>query len=82
MTKKDLLTWEKEFGVIIQNVDQKKLSEKVTQDEFSALLSDVVYVGVNHEHRKEFLEANGYEVTRENMSNPDLSAKPKNPESE
>lgn len=49
--------------------------DKVTRQEFFADHPDN-YLGVRIEDRKRFLEANGYQVTRENMMDSDLSAEP------
>lgn len=69
--------WEKHFGLISKVYDPEKHKDTMTEDEFKEAtmsnLDDVV--GVNHDDRIKFLKDNGYEVTRENMANPDLSAK-------
>lgn len=75
MTKKLITTLEKEHGImLIGSIDVKR---KYSDDEFTVLLADskTEYVGVNHEDRVEFLKNNGYEVTRENMTNPELSVR-------
>ena len=74
---KTIEQWEKEKGlIVIDDIDPKQeLSEAEFNKRYSFLGSNTV--GVNHEDRIQFLEANGYEVTRENMINSELSAKEK-----
>lgn len=66
-----LSTLEKKYHFIIIN---KNGDEDITEKEFLALdLADKY--GVNHDDRIKFLKDNGYDITRENMVNPDLSAR-------
>lgn len=72
--KKDTVEfWEKERGCIIIS---RKPTDSMTEQEFLDL---PMYerLGVDHDSRVKFLKANGYEVTRENMVNADLSVLPK-----
>jgi hypothetical protein len=80
MAKKTLKTLEKERGVMfIGDVD---LSQRLSEEEMDELLAKdyTTYVGVAHDDRTKFLKDNGYDVTRENMMNPDLSARQKSDE--
>ena len=71
---KTLEEWEKERGFL--HVDPKvDLKQKFTEQEIIDLMATYDIKGVDHESRKEFLEENGYKVTRENMLNSELSAK-------
>lgn len=67
---------EKEAAVIAYK--PKRLEKFKTVDE---VLKDyrenpTEYRGINYDDRVAFLEANGYEVTRKNLIDPELSAKP------
>lgn len=63
--------WEIKKGFIVVAKDIKP-ETSMTEEEFDLIpLHDKV--GVNHSDRTKFLEANGYEVTRENMINSALS---------
>lgn len=44
-------------------------------DEFIQYALENGAVGVNYNARVEFLQENGYEITRENLMNPDLSVR-------
>lgn len=57
--------------MIIGDVNQDK---KVTADEFAELSTLDKVIGVNHEDRTEWLERNGYEVTRANMMDGNLES--------
>jgi hypothetical protein len=77
MANKSLKTLEKERGVLFTgDVD---LSKRYSEEEMDELLASdpTKYVGVDHEDRTKFLKDNGYDVTRENMVNSDLSARQK-----
>ena len=72
--KKDTVEyWEKERGCIIPSL---KPTDSMTEQEFLALPM-TSRLGVDHESRIKFLKDNGYEVTRENMINSELSVVPK-----
>lgn len=75
---KTIGAWEKDQNVLL-NDDSVKLDKKVTVSEFAALAGmgtrDLKFKTVNFQDRTEFLEANGYEVTRENLRNFDLTAR-------
>lgn len=73
---------EPKYGLLARDRKKYPLSTKMTVREMQDLAVVGDFAGCNHEDRIAFLKANGYEVTHENMCNPDLSAKPKNPESE
>jgi hypothetical protein len=66
--------FEKERNImLIGDVDPSK---EVTQEEFDELVSNPSdFKGVFHEDRAKFLKNNGYDATRANMLNADLSAK-------
>lgn len=80
MSTKAIKTWEKERGIIIV-ADDIDLDKRVTEDEINELITTKLnegggqIVGVNHEDRTQFLKENGYEVTRENLINGNLSRK-------
>ena len=84
MSKLTFEQWEEKIGIISDHFDPKTKDNKLTEDEFRelAMPTNDSFRGVMHEDRIKFLKDNGYELTRENMCNPDLSAKPKNHESE
>lgn len=71
VTKK-LSDWEKTKGFIVTSENPSK---SMTEEEFDSISINLKR-GVDFDARTTFLEANGYEVTRENMI-ADLSAKPK-----
>lgn len=72
MTVKTIAEWEKEKGMLLPS---RKPTEKISEDDFNAIPLDDK-IGVDHESRVKFLKDNGYEVTRENMVDSELSAKP------
>jgi len=72
---KTIEEWEQESNLMVRNLGKRKLTDKVTKQEFFADHPDN-HLGVRIEDRKRFLEANGYQVTRENMMDSDLSAEP------
>lgn len=62
--------WEREKGYIVKgDVD---INKQLSEAEFEAIPHGERH-GVNHADRIKFLQDNGYEVTRENMINPNLS---------
>ena len=71
--KKTIQEWEKEKGFIItdKSID---IDKQITEEEINAIPVGLKH-GVDHKSRTEFLVSNGYEVTRENLTNPELSAK-------
>lgn len=75
--RKTFEEWEKDRGLFAKDLGQFKSSKEMTQDEFLQLFyaNSGSFVGVNYKDRVKFLEANGYEVSRENLI-ADLSAKP------
>jgi hypothetical protein len=77
MSKKSLETLEKQFGLMLTG-DDVDTKAQYTDEEFTALLNDpkTTFVGVHHEDRIAFLKDNGHEVTRENMVDVHLPAKP------
>lgn len=67
--------WEKTKGKFLRDpVDD---SEKtMTEKKFDELAgSPANWVGVDYEQRVKFLKDNGYELTRENLTNPELSVR-------
>lgn len=74
--KKIFTTLEKEHGIMfIGDVD---LKQKMTDEDFIKLMhtNEGAWRGVDHTVRTKFLKDNDHEVTRENMLNVELSAKP------
>lgn len=74
---KTLAELEKERGFIAVDATAEELDKPVGDKKLIAMHLEGATVAVNHDHRVEFLKANGYEVTRENMVDSSLSAKPK-----
>lgn len=76
---KKIETWEREKQMMLPNLNGRDPSDRVSEDEFNAMLIDkdgqVTATSVDVEGRSEWLEANDYEVTRENLMNPDLLSK-------
>lgn len=72
MKSKTLSEWEVEKGVLVIDGNPK---DAMTEAEFNAIDIGKKW-GVDHARRIKFLEDNGYKVNRENMINPELSAKP------
>lgn len=74
--KKKFSEWEVEKGFLVKEADDKQLNQKLTEQEFM----DMVVVdgrmpySIQWDNRTQFLKDNGYEVTRENLGNVDLSA--------
>ena len=68
---KTVKQWEKEHNVILlADLSQAK---KVTREEFRQSMIDDGFTGINFEDREKFLVDNGYEVTRKNMLDSNLS---------
>ena len=70
--------WEKEVGLFAVDVKQFNPKDEYTKEEFMTLYAEntAAFVGVSYDDRVQFLEDNGYKVTRENLL-ADLSVKPK-----
>lgn len=68
---KTIRDWEKQKGFIVKTATD--LDQQMTEQEFDAISLSEKH-GVDHESRTQFLNDNGYEVTRENMINTSLSA--------
>lgn len=67
--------WEKHTGRFLK--DDTDVSEIVTLTQFNQIATLNNTIGVAYEDRVQFLEDNGYEVSRENLINPELSARRK-----
>lgn len=78
MQNKSFEEWEKQKGIFAYSLSKYKSSKQMSEEEFDALVERdrVDFHGVDYKARVEFLTKNGYEVTRENLVNSDLSAKP------
>jgi hypothetical protein len=72
---KTLAEWEQELHILIVDADPADLEKKVAEPDAAQLMMDGKARGVNHADRIAFLKANGHKVTRENMINPNLSAR-------
>lgn len=73
---KTIEDWERTRGIIlVGNVDLKK---SLTGDEFQELCDTQAWTGVNHTDRIKFLQDNGHDVNRANMTDPSLSARESN----
>lgn len=77
MSKEIITEVEIKSGFVARN---KKLLPKTTDvDEFMEYviprIDTAEFIGVNYKDRVEWLEANGYELTRANLINPNLSTK-------
>lgn len=73
MIKRKLSEWEKEKGFVAISLDPNKVMSEEEVNEVSR--GDVR--GVNHKDRVEFLTANGYKITRENLIDTSLESVPK-----
>lgn len=76
--KKKFNTWEKEFNCIVVDATDKQLDSKITEEEFR----DIAYPAPGQfaqaifwADRIKFLEDNGYDVTRQNISDANLSVR-------
>lgn len=74
--KKKFSEWEVEKGFLVRDADTKQLNEKLTEQEFmdKVVVDDRMPFSIHWESRVQFLKDNGYEVTRENLGNVELSA--------
>ena len=76
---------EKKHGVLAEDRAKYPVDHEMEEEAFLELISRTepeAWRGCNHEDRIAFLEANGYEVTHENMLNADLSVRPAEDEAE
>lgn len=73
--KQSIELWEKEANLLFTNITDDGLKKEITSDEFQNTIATSPFIGMNHSDRIKFLKDNGYEVTRENMANPELSVK-------
>lgn len=71
MADKTIEQWEQERGLVVDDVSNPK--KKVSEAAFNDLMASNNFKGVNHKDRVQFLEANGHDVTRENLTNTELS---------
>lgn len=76
MSKKKLTELEQQFGVMALDETKYPLDSMYTIEEFRELLVEHTedFKGVQHNERKQFLERNGYALTRENFTNVSLPA--------
>lgn len=76
--KKTFEEWERAKGLMAYNLSKFKTSKLLDEGEFNAIVEGNFseFHGVDYKKRLAFLEKNGYEVTRENLINPELSSKP------
>lgn len=76
-TTKPIKQWERERGFMVINLGDHSEDDEITRVEYDELLGERITNGrgVNFDGRTEWLKANDYEVTRENLMNPDLKAK-------
>lgn len=67
---------ERQHGWMIKNLEGKA-SKKIKRSEFLEMVDDpdIEMVGIHHESREAWLKSQGYEITRENMVNTDLTSK-------
>ncbi|CAB4152049.1 hypothetical protein UFOVP585_49 [uncultured Caudovirales phage] len=77
MVKKTFEEWEIVRGMYASDLERHKTDNDITLEEFTKIVEDNMseFVGVHLEDRLEFLKANGYETTRENLINADLSVR-------
>jgi hypothetical protein len=71
--KKPIRLWEEERNRVIQG--DVNLDLDVTESEFDELGREHGSVAVFVADRKRFLKANGYKITRENLTNVELPSK-------
>lgn len=78
--KKPVSDWEVEVGLFARDEQVAKGKDKITREEFLELSDKNPngFLGVDYPVRVKFLKDNGYEVTRDNLINPNLSSKPLN----
>ena len=78
MIKKTFSEHEKESGKFALEVGKYGGSRTMSREEFDNIVKSHMseFTGVDYKNRVKFLEANGYEVNRENLINAELSAKP------
>lgn len=76
MSSKKIETWEKERNILFLSKDINP-NKKVTEEEFEALIEENSsnFITVVYDVRLPFLKANGYELSRENLANGELSVK-------
>ena len=72
---KSIEDWEKERSVLFTDKDLD-VTQEISEDEMNELLQSKPYTGVHHAGRVEWLNKNGYEVTRENLADGSLESKP------
>lgn len=66
--------FERERGLMfVGDIDTSKV---VSEEEFNEMLATQTFNGCDHEFREQWLEENGYEITRENKLNPHLPSQP------
>lgn len=73
MSKEVITKLERETGFVA--IDPKDIPSTEDSGEFMQHALKGRFVGVNYEDRVKFLKANGYEVTRENLVNRELSVR-------
>jgi len=69
---KKLEVWEREKGYVVPTM---KADKELTEAEFDEM-EHPVKLHINYPDRLEFLEKNGYEITRKNIANVELSTRP------
>lgn len=70
---KTIESWERAIGVMLNiDIDQDR---SITREEFNDLMNAHGFTGVDHEQRLKFLQDNGYEPSRSNMRNHELSVR-------
>lgn len=74
---KDIITpFEKQTGFVSKDPKRAATFKTVEEMQEDIPLNSNEYVGVNYDDRVKFLKANGYDVTRKNLIDGTLSAKP------
>lgn len=71
---KKLSEWEKVKNSMVVNATDKQLDKTMTEEEFDAI-PFIDRLGVMYKDRVKFLKDNGYEVTRANMMDANLSVR-------
>lgn len=76
--KRTFEQWEIQKGLFAYDLSRWNTSKDISEDEFDSITQNNLsqFHGVDYKIRVNFLKINGYDVTRDNLINPELSAKP------
>ncbi len=74
---KAIRDWEPIKGVVLVGVADEDLDMEITEEKFDQIKPELK-IGCDWDARLSFLNSNGYEVTRDNIVNPNLHARQTN----